>query len=227
MRRIDPRILAAFRDGVATFDDAFFEYVVGCTGALAGRRIVRALMRDRTHLGTAHRAQVLDVLVKLLPGVGNLRVVFGKRLVSVEGACLGFADGSEAEADLVVGCDGIRSVCRKLVFASDDVIATPQFAGMVVYRGFIKMPVAEAVFGTESAHNRIIYLGHGGHIIVFPMAQGTLVNISAFHSRDTWDSDQLVQQAQEENARRDFDGSRWTDKVTKIIEVSGASSPAR
>lgn len=222
MQRIDPRIMDAFFGGVAAFDDAFFEYFVGARGPLEGRKVVKVLMQDRTYLGTAHRAHVLDIMVKLLPE--SVCTEFNKRLVSVDGgrdARLCFADGSSVEADLVVGCDGIRSVCRGLVFRhpDDEALRKAEFTGMVAYRGLVPMPVAEEVLGRETAHGRPVYLGHGGHIIAFPVAHGTLMNVVAFHRRESWDSEHLVQQAQAENARRDFNAERWSDKPVKIVEV--------
>lgn len=221
LRRIDPRITDAFFDGVAAFDEAFFEYFVGAKGPLEGQRVVKVLVKDKRFLGTAHRAHVLDILVKALPE--NVRVEFGKRLVDVSGcgpAELGFADGSEVMADLVAGCDGIRSICRRLVFRnSERAIEKAEFAGVVAYRGLISMPAAEEVLGMEISHGRPVYLGHGGHIIAFPVAHGTLMNVVAFHKRESWDSEQIVLPAQGEHMRRDFDASRWTDKAVKIIQV--------
>lgn len=223
MRRIDPRLHVAFFNGVASFDDVFFNYLVGAKGHHEGKKIVKVHLHDKTVLGTAHRAHVLDMLVKLLPELENLGIEFNKRLISVsKDGSLRFADGTEAEADLVVGCDGIRSVCRTLVFPSDDVLGKAHFAGMVAYRGLIPMALAEEVLGKESAHDRTIHMGPGGHIIMFPIANGTLINVVAMHTRESWDSDHWIQPAQAENARRDFDTSRWTEKVAKVIKVRAA-----
>ena len=82
---------------------------------------------------TAHRADMLDVLASLVgPGVVSL----GKRCVSVDSgtgdagvAVARFADGSEAEADIIVGADGIHSVVRTALFGQD----APRFTAIVLY----------------------------------------------------------------------------------------------
>ncbi len=81
------------------------------------------------------------------------------------------------------------------------------------------MKIAEETIGAEMAWNRQMYLGHGGHILTFPVAKGALMNVVAFHSSqsDTWEGD-WVQPLQKENLQRDFVG--WGEKVTKIMEVS-------
>jgi salicylate hydroxylase len=66
---------------------------------------------------TVHRADLLDVLAAALPaGTASL----GKRCVSVESgessAIARFADGTAAEADVIIGADGIHSVVRTALF---------------------------------------------------------------------------------------------------------------
>jgi salicylate hydroxylase len=109
---------------------------------------------------TAHRAHFLGELIKLLPeGCAD----FNKKLVSVdqggEKVICKFADGTEVEADAVVGCDGIRSACQQLVYPKE--LATPVFTNKVAYRGLVPMKLAEAALGAEKANNRQMYLGRG------------------------------------------------------------------
>ncbi|MGH3281164.1 MAG: FAD-dependent oxidoreductase, partial [Trebonia sp.] len=66
---------------------------------------------------TVHRADLLDVLAAALPGeVASLR----KRCASVESgqasAVARFTDGTEVEADVIIGADGIHSVARTALF---------------------------------------------------------------------------------------------------------------
>ena len=75
---------------------------------------------------TAHRADLLDVLAAAVPsGVVSL----GARCVSAETAgetaVARFADGSTAEADVIVGADGIHSAVRTALFGPD----APRFTG--------------------------------------------------------------------------------------------------
>ena len=81
---------------------------------------------------SVHRADLLGVLSGALKST-DIRV--SKRCVSVEGrdrdAVARFADGSEVEADIVVGADGIHSVVRTSLFGAD----APRFTGCICWRG--------------------------------------------------------------------------------------------
>jgi salicylate hydroxylase len=79
---------------------------------------------------------MLDALVELLPqGVAQLN----KRCVSVQPAgapggkaVVHFEDGSQYQADVIVGCDGIRSVVRDAVAQGS---STTRYMNTVAYRG--------------------------------------------------------------------------------------------
>lgn len=203
-------------------ENVWFDFSVGENGVHEGKRIVEVLMADRVTQSTAHRAHFLEELVKLLPeGCAE----FGKRLVGIEQGegsekmVCRFADETSVEADAVVGCDGIRSGCRLFVYEEKELCA-PQFTQKVAYRGLVPMKVAEAALGAEKANNRQMYLGHGGHILTFPVARGALMNVVAFHDSksDTWEGE-WIQQLQKENLQRDF-SEGWGEDVKRIMEVS-------
>lgn len=197
--------------------NVWFDFTVG-EGVDEGKRILEARMSDGVTQSTVHRAHFLEELVKLLPP--NC-IEFNKKLVDIEQtgkrAVCRFSDGTSAEADAVVGCDGIKSACRNFVYPD----SLPVFTKKVAYRGLVPMKIAEAALGAEKANNRQMYLGHGGHIITFPVANGALMNIVAFCSRGNWEGD-WIQPLQKESLKRDFLG--WGKDVTKIIEVRRSSS---
>lgn len=202
--------------------NVWFDFTVGEKGENEGKRIIEVIMADKVTQSTAHRAHFLDELVKLLPP--NC-AEFNKRLVDIdqskEKVVLKFADGTEAVADAVVGCDGIRSTCRTFVYGDDPLYAA-RFTQKVAYRGLVPMKLAEAALGAEKANNRQMYLGHKGHVLTFPVANGALMNVVAFHSSqsETWDGE-WVQPLQMNSLNRDFVG--WGESVTKIMEVSNVA----
>ncbi|MBV9066673.1 MAG: 2-polyprenyl-6-methoxyphenol hydroxylase, partial [Methylobacteriaceae bacterium] len=61
-----------------------------------------------------HRADLLDIFAEVLPPSA---IRTGHRCISFEqdarGAYLKFENGNEAEADLVIACDGIHSTLQK------------------------------------------------------------------------------------------------------------------
>src|SRR5437763_17025113 len=95
-------------------------------------RIISRMRRGafRQQLGapnlTVHRPVLLDLLCSALKTV-DLR--FGPRCIAVEqcdrSGVARLADGSEIEADIIVGADGIHSVVRKTLFGPD----APRFTG--------------------------------------------------------------------------------------------------
>src|SRR5262249_22303423 len=80
---------------------------------------------------TAHRADLLDVLAAALP---SEMVPLGARCKSVEvtpsGAAATFTDGSQIEADVLIGADGIHSAVRASLFGPD----APRFTGKICWR---------------------------------------------------------------------------------------------
>src|SRR5438876_10285152 len=95
---------------------------------------------------TVHRADLLDVLAGALPAG---LVTLGKRCTEVrpdgDVAVARFADGSEIEADIIVGADGIHSPVRASLFGPD----APRFTGKICYRSVI--PAAAVRGGRPSA----------------------------------------------------------------------------
>lgn len=212
-------------------EDVWFDFRLGEKGSLGGveegGRIIEVHMNKgeeneegEEKMTTIHRAHFLEELVKLLP---EGCAVFEKRLVDIDQSrdlvvCT-FSDGTSVTADAVIGCDGIKSSCRPFVYGKDSPLSQPVFTRKVAYRGLVPMVKAEEALGEEMANNRQMYLGHGGHVLTFPIAGGKLLTVVAFHSSRTedWEGD-WVQPLQKQNLQRDFVG--WGEKVTKIMDVS-------
>ena len=83
-----------------------------------------------------HRAHLLEVLRERIP---DEMLSTGKRLSHVkwspEQQCyaLIFEDGTTATADIVIGCDGIKSIVRQNLGLQD----LPIYSGQMVYRGYV------------------------------------------------------------------------------------------
>jgi len=80
----------------------------------------------------------------------GLRVEFDKRLVGVEdagGTAVGarFADGTQAEGDLLVGADGLRSRTRHTVMPD---APEPAFTGLISVGGYARLEAAPPSGGT-------------------------------------------------------------------------------
>ncbi|KAF2760820.1 FAD/NAD(P)-binding domain-containing protein [Pseudovirgaria hyperparasitica] len=172
---------------------------------------------------SVHRAHFLDEMVKLVPQeISN----FGKRLVDVEkldngDVLLHFQDGTTAQHNAVIGCDGIKSAMRGVVLGKDNPATKAVFSGKYAYRGLIPMNEAVELLGEELAMNSQNYGGYGGHILTFAIEKGKTMNVVAFSSRDTWDSDQWVVSMTKEDMLKDFEG--WSQHAIDIINLTKKS----
>lgn len=108
-----------------------------------------------------HRAHFLDELVKLVP---DEIAEFDKRLESIEERSndgklvLKFADGAEGEADVVIGCDGIKSKVRQIIVGENHPSAHPSFSHKYAYRGLVPMDKAIEAIGEELASNSCMHV---------------------------------------------------------------------
>ncbi|KAK4153461.1 hypothetical protein C8A00DRAFT_43640 [Chaetomidium leptoderma] len=174
--------------------------------------------------GAVHRAKWLEVLMGMVPeGV----VRFGKRLEGIVdgergGVVLTFEDGITAEADAVVGCDGVKSKVREIMVGGrESEGARCGYSGKYAYRCMIPMDKAVEEIGRERAGVSSLWMGHGRHVLTFPVGKpgpDQLLNLVAFvtDSNESWpskDARSLALPATREDALQDFEqggfGKSW------------------
>lgn len=139
-------------------------------------------IRNSTGLRGCHRGHLVNELLKLLPDDVTR---FNKQLERIEepqGHSSGklrmvFRDGSEAEADAIIGCDGIKSRMREIVVGHGDPSAKCSYTHKFAYRGMVPMDQAVEVLGEERAVNATIWVSH-------PSFRG-LPTIEKYFSRKT------------------------------------------
>jgi salicylate hydroxylase len=123
-----------------------------------------------------HRADLLALLAEQLPP-GTVRT--GHRCTSfsqdADGATVGFANGTTARADVVIGADGIHSVLQAFVVEP----AQPVFSGVVAYRGLVPR------LDEYPADTMRMWVGERKHFLVFPVRAGQLLNYVGFVQSDT------------------------------------------
>lgn len=219
-------------------DDVWWDFVVGdrvgssqgknaYDGEWEAKRIAQVKMKEgREGQSTAHRRSLMDILIKLLPP--SCDVQFGKRLIGITSEApnskvtLQFKDGTISTADLVIGADGVKSLCRDIVLTptNNAQALKARFTGKIVYRGLIPMKEAKKSIG-EKAGQRMFYLGHGGHVVAFPVEGGKSMNIVAFANRveGVWEGAWVKENVGEELSRDYLDG-RWGRDVEGIMRVS-------
>ena len=130
-----------------------------------------------------------------------------------------FKDGSTAEADAVVGCDGIKSQVRLLLLGKDSLAARAQFTGKYAYRGLIPMDKAVGLLGDELARNSQMYFGYHGHMLTFPIERGKTMNVVAFKTSKTgkWEDERWVVPMKREEMEKDFED--WGQDVKSVLSL--------
>lgn len=164
-----------------------------------------------------HRAHLLDALKERVP---ESALKQGKRLKAIdrEGSVyvLHFEDGSSAEADIVIGCDGIKSAVREEMGLTD----SPIYSGQVVYRGFVDykhLPGETAALLRKTVNFR----GPKRHVLILPIGNretGTdRAAIIGFMSEpiEKWDSESWM-------SKSDIDSLQdhvrdWCPQVQDIV----------
>jgi salicylate hydroxylase len=130
---------------------------------------------------TFHRADLLDALAS---GLDHSAIHLGHRLTGLEERSdrivLAFANGTEVEAGIVIGADGVRSVIRRALYGDDN----PTYTGQMVWRALLNgSDVPEEVL-EPTGH--IQWVGPGCHLLAYYIRGRKLVNIVTQEDTDKW-----------------------------------------
>jgi salicylate hydroxylase len=137
---------------------------------------------DEKQTALIHRRDFIEALLGVLP---EGMVQLGHRLESIEDkgdrSVLTFANGETAEADLVVGADGIKSSVREQLFSDKG----PVFSGEHAYRVVIS---ADDAHGMVADDNLRMYMGRGTKVYLLPLRHRNQMSfdITALNPDGTW-----------------------------------------
>lgn len=160
----------------------------GETGEIMRKFERKSMMRGTygAPLLQIHRRDLHDMLVRALEDRAPGSVQLGMELSSIEPDPVRpvavFADGTRVEADLIVGCDGIRSRVRSALFGEEQ----PRFTQIVAWRGLVPMEQVPQELREEPVG---IHIGHGCHVAHYPVRQETLLNFLGFAVVDGWEEE--------------------------------------
>ncbi len=157
-----------------------------------------------------HRADFVEFLAKALPQ-GMVRT--GHRCIGLaqtgERARVTFDNGAAAEADVVIGADGIHSELRPFVFPP----SKPVFHGTISYRGV----VAHDRIGDWPTDRWEMWLGPGKHFLTFPVRAGKLINYVGFVPADEEMKESWSAPGDPDVLRREFAG--WDARVGRVLRA--------
>ncbi|QKK32904.1 FAD-dependent monooxygenase (plasmid) [Rhizobium indicum] len=129
-----------------------------------------------------HRADLHEALYSVLP---SEIVHLGKKLVGLDqtkaGVTLSFADGTKADADAVIGADGVHSLVRDIVVGPDK----PIHKGRIAYRAVFD---ASLMNGGEIQASRTKWWGVDRHIVIYYTAadRSTLYFVTSVPEPADW-----------------------------------------
>ena len=169
----------------------------------------------------AHRKELLDIMTSFIP-IETVR--FNKSLVSVKQqggkVVLTFADGEAAEATLVAGSDGIKSVVREDVLGLDHLNeVAPVYDGAYAYRAVIPMSEVDPILGGVSDIAKM-YFGHDRAVVHYRITGGDEVNflfIKADPKHWSVEKDSMTRETTHAAMMADFEGQNMDPRLLQIL----------
>lgn len=159
-----------------------------------------------------HRADLHELLIKtvndLMPGVLRLNHDLIDFSADDRGVDVVFANGTRARGDVLIGCDGIKSVVRARLWDP----APPKFLGFVAYRGLTAVADLPAGLITPSSAT---FHGPERHLTRYLIRGGTIVNYVAFAERPGWTDEGWSVPATVDEVLEVFAG--WANELQLIV----------
>jgi len=178
---------------------------------------------------TVHRAKFLKALVELVPSGWTH---FDKRLVNIEDGTsqggsliLKFRDGTTAEADAIIGADGIHSHTRDHVLDDEPEKEKYQlsYSGAVLYRCVIPMEKVVQALGTDITQYSSLFIVNGAMAISYPVDHHTRLNAAAYTwKHKTWTKKEWAVPVDREEVLSSYRELGLLDP--KLIELLNVSS---
>ncbi len=154
--------------------------------ALSGTRITAIELGDAFQMRyghpyiVMHRSDLLTALLEACRANKLITLEASRALTSVEvlgdAARARFSDGTDYEAELLIGADGLWSTVRGAIVKDD-----PVCMGYVAYRGTLPIEQMSRHAGLD---NVVMWVGPDMHFVQYPVRRGELYNqVAVFRSK--------------------------------------------
>jgi salicylate hydroxylase len=124
------------------------------------------------------------------------------------GVTLHLANGDHVSGDALLAADGVHSTMRRQMFGE----GRAQFTGIIAWRGLVSMeclpPHMRRLVGTN-------WVGHGGHVVTYPLRRGEILNFVGAVERDDWRVESWTQAGTRDECAHDL--ARWHEDIQTII----------
>jgi salicylate hydroxylase len=158
-----------------------------------------------------HRGELVSLLAEALP---QERLHVGHKLVALdhnrESVIARFDNGATAEADLLVGADGIHSRVRGLVFGPEK----PRFTGCVVWRALVPAERIKHLEVETVSHN---WMGPGGHVVHYWVSAGRMMNVVCVVEHGDWTKESWTDKGEVSDVLARYEG--WHPTVRGLISA--------
>lgn len=165
------------------------------------------------HTYTAHRADLLAAIRSQVPAES---VVLGHKCVGLEligdAWRLRFAAGRSAEADVLIGADGVHSAVRDTMVGA----SPATYSGLCAFRALVPAERAPE-FARRPAQT--LWIGPGHHLVHYPVSAGAYVHLVAFAPAGDFTSESWTATATVEEFLAEFHG--WDERLTDLIRAAG------
>ncbi len=119
----------------------------------------------------------------------------------------------------VIGCDGIKSRIRRVILGKGNPASYARYSHKFAFRGLVPMEQAIVALGDYKAKNQHMHVGPGAHLIHYPVANHTMVNVAAFvHDANEWpDDNQMVAPATRQDVQEVFHD--WAPCLRSLVSL--------
>jgi salicylate hydroxylase len=158
-----------------------------------------------------HRCDLVSLLAEAL---AQERLHVGHKLVALdqnrESVIARFDNGATAEADLLVGADGIHSRVRGLVFGPEK----PRFTGCVAWRALVPAERIRHLEVETVSHN---WMGPGGHVVHYWVSAGRMMNVVCVVEHGDWTKESWTDKGEVSDVLARYEG--WHPTVRGLISA--------
>ncbi|QUC19074.1 uncharacterized protein UV8b_03315 [Ustilaginoidea virens] len=247
MAALDPRVLQSYVDVATPAQGGVLNFVDGYRERGEDPKLSEEELLFQLHVGKGYKAcRRCDFIEQIVKHVPAERIQYGKCLLSLDvrdtgRVALAFRDGTTAEADVVVGCDGIRSRVREAIFPAGPSSPQAQYSHQLCFRSLVCMNQAVKLLGPDKACKATGHLGPGAFLLTIPLAGIHAMHVEAFvmdpqqWPGETTDAASFVLPADRDEAKRAFAAfgptvqsflSLLPDKVDKWAVFDMLDTPA-
>lgn len=166
-----------------------------------------------------HRAHLHQVLVDRAIELGAA-IEVNSRIDSVDfdAPSVTTKDGRVVSGDIIIGCDGLKSVTRKFFLDGKD--AGPKETAFCAYRSTVPIgalladPELRPLVEKPDLH---LWVGHQRHVMSYPISGGKTFNMVLSHPDEGEIDPSASQETLLAEMRKNYEG--WDPKLVKIISL--------